>query len=114
MSEVPVDAGMGEVTTAPKRTGRSSLQDAAEAAFPNGTYNSIVDETVLRPGGDNPVLRVPRLTRVPAISEQLAKVSVLTEITVRACYCSALDQCWISDLESTRTQPVRQCTATPV
>jgi hypothetical protein len=35
----------------------------------------------------------------------------LPEIGFRVCYCSVLDQCWISDLRSTRTQPVGECSA---
>lgn len=85
--------------------------DAAKAVFPNGTSNSIVDETVLRPGEDNPVLRVAPSTTVPAITKKLAQVRVLTQLTFRVCYCSVLDQCWVSDLRSTRTAPVRECTA---
>ena len=104
----PVSSGLDLLR---KCCGLAEGQDAVRAAFPNGTSNSIVDETVLRPGEDNPVLRVPRSTSVPAITKQLAKVSVLTEITFRVCYCSVLDQCWISDLRSTRAQPVPQCTA---
>jgi hypothetical protein len=84
---------------------------AVKAAFPAGTSNSIVDETVLRPGEENPVLRVPPSTTAPAITNKLAQVSVLTQITFRVCYCSVLDQCWISDLRSTRTEPVPECTA---
>jgi len=86
-------------------------RDAVRAAFPNGTSNSVVDETVLRPGEENPVLRVPPSTTGPAITTRLAQVGVLTEVTFRVCYCSVLDQCWISDLRSTQTQPVGQCTA---
>lgn len=104
----PVSSGLDLLR---KCCGLPKDRAAVKAAFPNGTNNSIVDESVLRPGEENPVLRVPRSTSDAAITEQLAKVSVLTEITFRVCYCSVLDQCWISDLRSTHTQPVRQCTA---
>jgi len=82
-----------------------------KAAFPNGTSNSIVDETVLRPGEDNPVLRVRPSTTAPGITNKFAQVSVLDKVTFRVCYCSVLDECWLSDLRSTRTEPVRECTA---
>jgi hypothetical protein len=82
---------------------------AVKTAFPNGTSNSIVDETVLRPGEDNPVLRVPPSMTVPKITNKLAQVSTLTRVTFRVCYCSVLDQCWISDLRSTRVQTVSEC-----
>jgi hypothetical protein len=104
----PVSSGLDLLR---KCCGLAKGEDAIKAAFPNGIYSSIVDETVLRPGEDNPVLRVPRSTSVPAITQQLAKISVLTKITFRVCYCSVLDQCWINDLRSTHTQPVSQCTA---
>lgn len=104
----PVTSGLDLLR---KCCGLAGGQAAVKAAFPVGTYNSIVDNTVLRPGEDNPVLRVPRSPGAAAITDQLAQVSVLTKITFRVCYCSVLDQCWISDLRSTRTQPVRQCTA---
>ena len=82
---------------------------AVKAAFPGGTYNSIVDETVLRPGEENVVLRVtPSPTNGPIV-DRLKRVDVLSQVTFRVCYCSVLDQCWINDLRSTRTQPVREC-----
>ena len=84
---------------------------AVKAAFPNGTSNSIVDETVLRPGEDNPVLRVPPSTSAPDVTNRFAQVSVLTQVTFRVCYCSVLDQCWVSDLRSTHTEPVPECRA---
>ena len=102
----PVSSGLDLLR---KCCGLAAGQAAAKAAFPVGTYNSIVDNTVLRPGEDNPVLRVPRSASAPAITDRLAQVSVLTKITFRVCYCSVLDQCWISDLRSTRTAPVGQC-----
>jgi len=102
----PVSSGLDLLR---KCCGLAPGPDAVKAAFPDGTSNSIVDETVLRPGEDNPVLRVPQSTTVPAITKRLAQVSVLTEVTFKVCYCSVLDQCWISDLRSTRTEPVRQC-----
>ena len=104
----PVSSGLDLLR---KCCGLGEGKDAVKAAFPNGTSNSIVDESVLRPGEENPVLRVPRSTSVPAITERLAQVSVLTNVTFRVCYCSVLDQCWVSDLRSTRTQPVSECIA---
>src|SRR5690348_11476837 len=81
---------------------------AVKAAFPNGTYSSVVDETVLRPGEENAVFRVPRAGT--AVSERFGRISTLQQIHFRVCYCSVLDQCWVSDLRSTSTDPVRQCT----
>jgi hypothetical protein len=82
---------------------------AVKAAFPQGTYSSVVDETVLRPGEDNPVFRVPRNGSGP--SELFSQIPTLKQIRFRVCYCSVLDQCWVSDLRSTRTQPVKECQA---
>lgn len=104
----PVSSGLDLIR---KCCGLALGRAAVKAAFPNGTSNSIVDETVLRPGEDNQVLRVPPSTTVPAITNKFSQVSVLTQVTFRVCYCSVLDQCWISDLRSTRTQPVQECTA---
>jgi hypothetical protein len=84
---------------------------AVKAAFPNGTYNSVVDQTVLRPGEDNPVLRVTPSAAAPQITDRLGTVSTLNQITFRVCYCSVLDQCWTSDLRSLRTDPVPECRA---
>jgi hypothetical protein len=103
----PVSSGLDFLR---KCCGLASEPKAVKAAFPNGISTSVVDESVLRPGEDNPVLRVPRSVTVPAITTRLAQVSVLTQVTFRVCYCSVLDQCWISDLRSTHTQPVSQCT----
>ena len=85
--------------------------DAVKAAFPNGTYSSVVDETVLRPGEDNPVFRVPKVGTTSGVAERFSQISTLQRITFRVCYCSVLDQCWISDLRSTSTRPVNQCAA---
>lgn len=102
----PISSGLDLLR---KCCGLGGGPDAVKAAFPNGTYNSVVDETVLRPGENNPVLRVPRSASARAITDRLAQISVLTKVTFQVCYCSVLDQCWISDLRSTRTEPVRQC-----
>jgi len=34
----------------------------------------------------------------------------LAQVSFRACYCSVLDQCWISNLKSTRVERVAECT----
>ena len=72
-----------------------------------GIVRSIADETVLRPGEDNPVLRVRKPKTKSEVSDRFA--ASLLRISFRACYCSVLDECWRSDLRSTRTQPVRAC-----
>lgn len=102
----PVTSGLDLLR---KCCGLSSDPAAVKTAFPNGTFNSIVDETVLRPGEDNAVLRVEPSKAAPQITDRLGEVGVLTQITFRVCYCSVLDQCWVNDLRTTRTQPVREC-----
>ena len=84
---------------------------AVKAAFPSANHlvTSIVEQTVLRPGEENAVLRIPPSRTVPAITDRLRQVDVLTRVTFRVCYCSVLDQCWMSDLRSTRVQAVNEC-----
>ena len=83
--------------------------EAFKSQLPNGIISSIADETVLRPGEQNPVLRLRKARGASEVSDRLA--ASLLRITFRACYCSILDECWRSDLSSTRTQPVRACPA---
>jgi hypothetical protein len=83
--------------------------ETMKSQIPEGIGISVVDETVMRPGEDNPVLEVRRLKSAPEVPDRL--VASLLHITFRACYCSVLDECWRSDLSSTRTQPVRSCPA---
>lgn len=104
----PVSSGLDLMR---KCCGLAPGEEARKRAFPNGTSNSVVDETVLRPGEENVVLRVAPSAGAPQITDRLKQVSVLTQVTFRVCYCSVLDQCWISDLRSLRTEPVRECRA---
>ena len=80
---------------------------AVKSQIPEGIRYSIVDETVLRPGEDNPVLRLRPSTTSPDVPDRLS--AALTKLTFRVCYCSVLDQCWINDLRSTSTRPVSEC-----
>lgn len=82
---------------------------AVKTAFPSHLDTSMVDETVLRPGEENVVFGVPPSPTAPQITDTLKRFDVLTNVTFRVCYCSVLDQCWINDLRSTRTDPVREC-----
>jgi hypothetical protein len=85
--------------------------ETIKAQIPEGIVMSLVDETVLRPGEDSPVLRVHRLKSAPEVPDRFVASLQHMRITFRACYCSVLDECWRSDLRSTRTQPVRACPA---
>ncbi|MEA3067112.1 MAG: hypothetical protein QOK41_519 [Sphingomonadales bacterium] len=94
-----------------KCCGLGATPAEVKAALPLGIYTSVVDETVLRPGEENPVVRVRHSAIAPDVANRVAEVGVLNQVTFRVCYCSVLDQCWLSDLRSTRTQPVGECTA---
>jgi hypothetical protein len=80
-----------------------------KAALPGGIYSSIIDESVLRPGEDNPVLQVQPTEAARGLADKLKRIDVLTKVGFRVCYCSVLDQCWISDLKSTQVQAVAEC-----
>jgi hypothetical protein len=75
--------------------------------LPDGFLYSIVDETVLRPGEENAVLRVRPSATAPDVPNRLKLA--LVNVGFRVCYCSVLDQCWIGDLRSTRTRQVGEC-----
>jgi hypothetical protein len=79
------------------------------AALPHGFYVSVADQTVWRPGEDNPVLIVHRDASAPAVPNRFK--DALQDLTFRVCYCSVLDQCWVSDLKSVQVRPVRSCGA---
>src|SRR5206468_2224449 len=68
---------------------------AIKAAFPHGLFYSLVDESVIRPGEDNPVLKIRRAPEAKAVTDRLS--AQLKEISFRVCYCSVLDQCWRGD-----------------
>lgn len=36
-----------------------------------------------------------------------------TDLTARACYCSVLDQCWLTDFEQSRPRKVQDCRVPP-
>jgi hypothetical protein len=86
--------------------------DAARRQLPKGFEMSIADETVLRPGDQNVILAVHRLVGATEVADRFA--DSLLKVGFRACYCSVLDECWTSDLKSTRTNPVEQCVAPAV
>jgi hypothetical protein len=75
--------------------------------IPAGFYSSLIDESVLRAGEPNVVLKYYRAKTDPAVMARLSKE--VSNVTFRACYCSVLDECWVGDLWTTRTTPVRVC-----
>jgi hypothetical protein len=74
-----------------------------------GIYVSLIDQTVLRSGESTVVLRVVPSQADPRVVSRLAQLSVLLNVGFRVCYCSVLDECWVSDLRSIQARPVREC-----
>jgi hypothetical protein len=72
--------------------------------LPRGDHFEITDHTVLRAGEAKATFGV---WRGNPVGEAFA--SHLTEFVFRGCYCSILDQCWVSDLRDLRTTSVRAC-----
>jgi hypothetical protein len=35
------------------------------------------------------------------------------QITLKACYCSVLNECWETDFDNKRPQPVKECKVAP-
>jgi hypothetical protein len=64
---------------------------------------------VLRPGEQYPVVMVFEVQSAPDVPERLR--AALSQLSFRACYCSVLDQCWRSNLQSIRAEPVKECPA---
>jgi hypothetical protein len=77
--------------------------------LPRGFSYSIADDTVIRQGEDNVVLLIRRTPKRPQIPDRFD--AALKDITFSACYCSILDECWISNLQTTLTRPVKACPA---
>jgi hypothetical protein len=101
---------------APVRSNRDLLRrccglkdETIRAQLPRGFISSDADQSVLRPGEENAILQVRRLKDAPEVPDRFA--AALLRISFEACYCSVLDECWRSDLRSTRTTPVRACPA---
>ena len=78
-----------------------------KSALPRGFYYDIVDETVVRPGEEEPAIKVHRVPSAMDIPNRFS--AALADIRFRVCYCSELDQCWRSNLQSIRAEPVKEC-----
>ena len=74
--------------------------------LPKGISYSIVDNQVLRPGEENPVIQVFRSTS-PEMADNFSKA--LLKLSFRACYCSVFDECFESSLGDTRQRQVKAC-----
>lgn len=89
--------------------GLSADQKVAASQL-HGIFFSMADDTVLRPGESNVVLKLRR-SSAPDVAKRLS--DAVSEIGFRACYCSILDECWTSSLQSADVRPVKAC-PTPV
>jgi len=85
--------------------------DAAgvKTALPRGLYFATADQTVLRPGEQYPVVMVYRMPSALDVPNRFR--AALSQLRFRACYCSVLNQCWRSNLQSISSEPVRECSA---
>jgi hypothetical protein len=84
--------------------GLGPTAEDATRQLPHGFHYSVTDHTVLRAGEPTATLSVPQGSPVGD-----AFKDALKDLSFRACYCSILDQCWISNLQDTRTTPVKAC-----
>jgi hypothetical protein len=84
--------------------GLGPTDDDVKRQMPSGHHFEITDHTVLRPGEAKATFGVRRGAEV---GDRFA--GVLTELKFRACYCSILDECWVSNLLDTHTQSVKAC-----
>lgn len=75
--------------------------------MPDGYSVSIADNTVLRAGETNTMLRIR--ASAPEIRQRFE--AALTRISFRGCYCSVLEQCWTSDLSTTKVKSIAACPA---
>jgi hypothetical protein len=82
---------------------------AMKVAIPHGLYFATADQTVLRPGEQYPVVMVYKVPSAPQIPDRFR--AALSQLSFRVCYCSVLDQCWRSNLQSIRVEPVKECPA---
>lgn len=87
--------------------GLSTNRKALGAAVTGHMFASVVDGIVLKAGDDVPFLTVRPDPANPALAQRL--VASLSDLTFRGCYCSVLDECWVSNLSSTRVTKVREC-----
>ncbi len=85
------------------------LSEAA-TMLQNGSMSyNVSDGVVLRPGDSVSVLTLAKQGTDPALFKRAG--TALLKLKFKACYCSILDECWVSDLLSTHTQRVKSCPA---
>jgi hypothetical protein len=87
--------------------GLSSDPEVEHRQLPATFAWSLVDDSVVRPGEDNAVVRIHHDSTAPEVQRRLS--DSLLRIGFRACYCSVFDECWVGNLLSTNTRRVRRC-----
>jgi hypothetical protein len=100
----------------PLRTNRELLEACCDLprtapALPQMQSNSL-QGTMLRPGEVRSFLVVPRMPESEAVWARLLRARA--DISVRACYCSVFDECWVSDLQTLHPESVKRCAAPKV
>jgi hypothetical protein len=84
--------------------GLGPTDEDVKRQMPHGHHFEITDHTVLRPGEAKETFGVRPGSDV---GDRFA--GLITEIKFRACYCSILNECWVSNLLDTHMQPVKAC-----
>jgi hypothetical protein len=81
----------------------------ADAPQPKYISNSSISGVVL------PARESVRVIEIPIASAQTLQLiqAAEPEITMKACYCSVLDECWETNFNQKRPQPVKDCHVDP-
>ncbi len=82
---------------------------AAKEMLEGIASRSAVDQSVIRAGEGVAVLRLDGRGHDNPVQKRFA--AAIADVGFRACYCSVLDECWISDMHSTHATPVDVCKA---
>jgi len=72
---------------------------------------SSVQGMILRAGA---TIRAYELLETPATKALVTRLRAITDVTLRACYCSVFDECWVSDLRTLQPTRVARCEAPKV
>ena len=91
--------------------GSKGLLDAIFAGAPQPAFTS--DSSVS--GAILPARESINVIGVPITSRQTLQLLVAAEpdIKMKACYCSVLDECWETNFDHKRPQPVKECRVDP-
>jgi hypothetical protein len=70
--------------------------------------------TVLLAGETRTFMMLRRTDDNAAVYDRLSAASPMNEVTMRLCYCSVFDECWVSDLRTLNPEPAQACPAPKV